>query len=183
MEPNPYHVPSANPFGQSTLGGGGAITEVVLKHLKGTKGWVKLMAILCFMLGGLMVMGGLAFLAFGLFGSSLVAAMGDQGSQLAGIGGAIGGAVIGLVYAALGAIYFVPGFKLWNYASTIEDLLKDRAVVTLEKALDYQRSFWKFVGVFTIVMISLYVLLIVGMVIFAGIAGAAAASGAGGIGQ
>lgn len=179
METNPYNVPTANPFGQSTLGEGGAITDGVLKQLKGTKGWVKLMAIICFMLGGLMVMGGLAFLAFGLFGSSLMAAMGEQGAQLAGIGGAIGGAVIGLVYAGLGAIYFVPGFKLWNYASTIEDLLKDRAVVTLEKALDYQRSFWKFVGVFTIVMISLYVLLVIGMIAVAGIAGAAAASGVG----
>lgn len=180
MEPNPYTVPATNPFGQSTLGGSEAITEGILKALKGTKGWVKLVAILLFMAGGLLVMGGLAVFAFGLFGSSLIAAMGEQGSQLASIGGAVGAAVIGAVYAALGAIYFVPGFKLWNYASSIEDLLKDRAVVTLEKALDYQRSFWKFVGVFTVVMISLYVLVIVGMVIFAGIAGAAAASGLGG---
>ncbi len=183
MEPNPYNVPAANPFGQSSVTGGEAITEGVLKHLKGTKGWVKLVAILCFMGGGLMVMGGLVFLAFGLFGSSLLASMGEQGNQLASIGGAVGGAVIGLVYAGLGAIYFVPGFKLWNYASSIEDLLKDRAVVTLEKALDYQRSFWKFVGVFVIVMICVYLVLIVGMVIFGGIAAAAAASGAGGFGR
>jgi hypothetical protein len=182
MEPNPYNVPAANPFGQSTLSGGEAITAGVLKQLKGTKGWVKLMAIMMFLLGGLMVMGGLAFLAFGLFGSSVMAAMGEQGNQLAGIGGAIGGAVIGLLYAGLGAIYFVPGFKLWGYASSIEDLLKDRAVVTLEKALDYQRSFWKFVGVLTIVMISLYVLVFAGMVIFGGIAAAAAAGGASGLG-
>lgn len=183
MEPNPYHVPSANPFGQSTLGGGEAITEGVLKHLKGTKGWVKLMAILMFMAGGLLVMGGLAVLALGLFGSSVIAAMGEQGSALASIGGAVGATVFGGIYAAMGAIYFVPGFKLWNYASAIEDLLKDRAVATLEKALDYQRSFWKFVGVCAVVMISLYVLIFVGAIVVAGIAGAAAASGAGGIGQ
>ena len=85
MEPNPYHVPSTNPFGQSTLGGGGAITEVVLKHLKGTKGWVKLMAILMFMAGGLLVMGGLAVLALGLFGSSLIAAMEAAQRQAASV--------------------------------------------------------------------------------------------------
>jgi hypothetical protein len=124
MEPNPYNVPSANPFGQSTLGGGEAITEGVLKHLKGTKGWVKLMAILMFMAGGLLVMGGLAVLALGLFGSSVIAAMGEQGSALASIGGAVGATVFGGIYAAMGAIYFVPGFKLQLYQLQVPQLVK-----------------------------------------------------------
>jgi hypothetical protein len=182
METNPYNVPAADPFGQSTAIGGEAITEGVLKQLKGTKGWVKLMAIILFLIGGLMVMGGLAVLAFGIFGSSILAAMGDQAGQLASIGGVVGASVLGVVYAALGAIYLVPGFKLWNYGSTIDDLLKDRAVVTLEKALDYQRSFWKFIGVFTVVMISVYVLIFIAMIIFGGIAAAMGAGGVSGLG-
>jgi hypothetical protein len=185
MEPNPYNAPAANPFGNSTATTTQGITEGVLRQLKGTKGWVKLMAVMCFLLGGMMCLGGLAFAVFGIFGSTLIASLGGGGDELAGlagIGGAIGGTIIGVIYAALGAIYLIPGFKLWGYASSIEDLLKDHAVVTLEKALDYQRAFWKFVGVFTIVMIGLYVLALVAMVIFGGIAAmtAAGAAGAGG---
>lgn len=177
METNPYHAPSANPFGQSTVASGEGITEGVLRQLKGTKGWVKLMAILCFLGGGMMGLGGLVVAALGAFGGSLLAAAGEGSNPLAGIGGAVGAVVLGLVYAALGGIYFYPGFKLWGYASAIEDLLKDRATATLEKALDCQRAFWKFVGVMTVVVIGLYVLVVVAMVIFGGIAAAAAAAG------
>lgn len=182
MEPNPYSAPVTNPFGNSSATTAQGITEGVLRQLKDTKGWVKLMAVISFLLGGMMCLGGLAFAVFGIFGSTLVASLGGAGDEmagLAGLGGAIGGVVIGLVYAGLGAIYLIPGFKLWGYASSIEDLLKDHSVVTLEKALDYQRAFWKFVGVFTLIMIGMYLLIIVAVVIFGGIAAATAAGAAG----
>jgi hypothetical protein len=182
MEPNPYSVPVANPFGSSSATTDQGLTEGVLRQLKGTKGWVKLMAVISFLLGGMMCLGGLAVAVFGIFGSTLLATIGAGGDEMAGLtglGGAIGGVVIGVVYAGLGAIYLIPGFKLWGYASSIEDLLKDHAVVTLEKALDYQRAFWKFVGLFTIVMIALYLLAIVAIVIFGGIAAVTAAGAAG----
>ncbi len=180
MEPNPYTAPSADPFGHSTAVSVEGITEGILRQLKGTKGWVKLMAVICFMMGGMICLGGLAFAVFGIFGSTLLAAAGggDDVAALAGLGGAVGGVLIGLLYAGLGAIYLIPGFKLWGYASSIDDLLKDHSVVTLEKALNYQRSFWKFVGVFTVVMIGIYVLAIAAFVLIGGIA-AATAAGAG----
>lgn len=178
MEVNPYSVPASNPFGGSSVEAGGGITDGVLQQLRGTKGWVKLFAILCFLGGGMMALGGVVVAAMGLLGgSALGTALGSGEGALAGLGGAVVGLVIGGLYALLGALYFYPGFKLWGYGSTIDDLLKDRSAVTLEKALNYQRSFWKFTGILMVVMISLYVLAVIGMLIF-GVLGAATGAGA-----
>jgi hypothetical protein len=180
MEPNPYSAPSADPFGRINTSPGEAITEGILTQLKGTKGWVKLMAVMCFLGGGLMALGGLAVVAFGIFGGSILAASGMEGVDMASIGGAVGGVVIGALYALMGVLYFYPGFKLWGYASAIEDLLKDRMAVTLERALNEQRAFWKFLGVLVVVLICVYVLAIVGAVVVAVIAAAAGAGASSG---
>lgn len=178
MEVNPYSVPSSNPFGGSSLEAGGGITDGVLLQLRGTKGWVKLFAVLCFLGGGMMALGGVVVAAMGLLGAGVLgAAAGAAEQALAGLGGAAISIVIGGIYAVMGVLYFYPGFKLWGYGTTIDDLLKDRSAMTLEKALNYQRSFWKFCGIVMVVMISLYVLVVVGAVIFGAVA-AAAGSGA-----
>jgi hypothetical protein len=174
MEANPYSVPTSNPFGGSSLEAGGGITDGVLAQLRGTKGWVKLFAILCFLGGGMMALGGLVVVVMGLLGASVLgAAAGAAEQALAGLGGAAISVVIGGLYALFGLLYLYPGFKLWGYGTTIDDLLKDRSVVTLEKALNFQRSFWKFCGIVMVAILSLYVLVFVGAIVFGIVAAAA----------
>ncbi len=182
MNSNPYSAPGSDPFGSSNLSSGEGISDGVLRHLRGTKGWVKLIAILCFLGAGLMLLGGLAVVAIGIFGGSALASAAGTEGALAGIGGVIGMGVLGAVYAVFGLIYLYPGFKLWGYAEGIEALLKDRSSVSLEKALNEQRRFWKFVGILAVIMICLYILIFLGMIIFGVIMGGAVAGAAGGAG-
>ena len=106
MDTNPYHAPTADPFGHSSAVSSGGVTEGVLRQLKGTKGWVKFMAVLCFLAAALMVLLGLLFLGVGIVGGSAAAAAAGVANTLARMGGMLGGVVIRAIYAVIGAITF-----------------------------------------------------------------------------
>jgi len=75
-------------------------------------------------------------------------------------GGARGsgiGAVLGVTYILMGAIYFVPAYYLRNYGRRIGQFLRNGSMMLAEAALEAQKSFWKFVGILTLVVMGLYV--------------------------
>jgi hypothetical protein len=80
---------------------------------------------------------------------------------IAGVAVAAGGRPEGLAFAALypilGVIYIIPSLFLSRYASGINQFLASGTENDLSAALGAQKSFWKFVGIFTLVMICLYV--------------------------
>ena len=68
--------------------------------------------------------------------------------------------------------YIVPAFFLWRYADRIGLFVRDRSTGALASALEAQKSFWKFVGILTLVVLLLYAMGII-FVVLAGIAGMA----------
>ncbi len=60
--------------------------------------------------------------------------------------------------------------KLWNYANSIENLMSSGTVPDLEAALNEQRSFWKYVGILAVILLSLNVVMI-GIVVIGGMSG------------
>jgi Ca2+/H+ antiporter len=70
------------------------------------------------------------------------------------------GAGQALAMIGLAAIYIVPSYFLSQYASAIGKLNVSRQDGDLETALRWQKSFWKFSGIFAIVVICLYAILI-----------------------
>ena len=174
METNPYTTPTSDVFAGSSAVSTEGITDGVLQQLKGTKGWVKLMAVMLFLGAGLMFLLGLVMASSGAFSSAILSASAG-GADLSGLGGAFG-IVIGLIYAAIGLVYLYPGMKLWKYGNRITQLLQDRAATTLEAALNEQRCFWKYIGIMTLIMLSIYALIFIGAIIV-GIFAAASAAG------
>lgn len=174
METNPYLSPTSDPFGGSSTTSAEGITDLVLTHLRRTKGWVKFIAIMAF-IGAVMMVGfGAMMMIMGIVGG---AALGAAGGAEMGLAGGFSGAIgvgLGAVYAALGALYFYPGLKLWKYGTKIDALLLDRSTDTLAAALNEQRAFWKFTGIMIIAMFVIYAVAIVAM-IGVGIFSAAAA--------
>jgi hypothetical protein len=83
--------------------------------------------------------------------------------------------VLPLVYLALGAFQIPPVVYLHRYASRIGALLESHAPEDLTRALEAQKAFWRYVGIFTLVMVCLYALLIIFVVGAAAVAGAARA--------
>jgi len=176
METNPYLSPSSDPFGGSSFTSAEGVTDLVLTHLRRTKGWVKFIAIMAFIGAVLMLGGGVMMMIMGIFSGAAFGAMG--GAEMGLMGGFSGvlGIGLGVLYAAMGALYFYPGLKLWKYGTRIDALLLDRSPDTLALALNEQRAFWKFTGVMIIVMLILYVVALVA-IIGLGVFGAAAAGG------
>lgn len=141
--PAPAGAPSASP---ATLSYGTfpASGEVTLGHrgfdlLKQTRPWVRMMSIVCWVFAGFALLGGVAIM-------------------LAGVMSSRGGVppLLGLVYIAMAFLYIAPAIYLHRYAGRITDLLAQRREMDLQAALQAQKSFWKFCGVTTLVVIALY---------------------------
>ncbi len=127
----------------------------ILESLRRTQPWITMFAIMSFLGAGIMVLGGIAMMA--------------AGSTMRGPMPV--GPALGLVYLVLAAFYGVVGKFLWGYRSGIEQFTATQGSPSmLAIALDRQASFWRFLGILTLVMIGLYVVLI-----FAMVAGMAAA--------
>ncbi len=133
------------------------VTPQALAALSGTRPWVRFMGILLFIGCGLMVLGGFC---------GLIAAA-------AGAGAAHGPpAIVFLLYPIFGLLYLPPAIYLNRYASRITDLLRTHSDGYLEAALAAQRSFWRYVGILTAVVLIIEILVLLIVVIIAVAVGA-----------
>jgi hypothetical protein len=131
-------------------GGAGRLEETVLsvtgqKFLNQTRPWVRFLSIMVYigaiftLLGGLMII--LAGYAGALFGAGS-----EAFQQFPG-----GGFALGLVYLVLAVLYVPPGIFLSRYASAIKTLESTGTSMALENALKYQKSFWRYAGILTVI--------------------------------
>ena len=135
-------------------------TPRAMEMLRQTAPWARLIAILLFIFSGLMLIGGL-FMGAG----SLLALV----STRSGAGGMPGAMllVISMVYLIAGVLYFIPALYLNRYASGIGRLRAYAREDVLESTLEAQKSFWRFCGIATTIVLGAYALVFVGAMIFA----------------
>ncbi|MCF6132006.1 hypothetical protein [Flavobacterium wongokense] len=74
---------------------------------------------------------------------------------------------IGIIYFVFGLINFFPVYYLFNYAKGTKDALDSGREEVLSNALVNLKSHHKYLGIFTIVMLSLYVIGIIALIGFA----------------
>jgi|SRR5215213_964317 len=133
---NPYHNqqdPLANV----------PVTPLMVEHLRATKPWVRLISVIMFISVGLMFLGGLAMMF-------IPTPVGMRGVGI--------GPIIGIFYFIFGGLYLFPAYFLHQYASSIQDFLQGGGDSAMENALGSQKSFWRFVGILTLVIICIYAL-------------------------
>lgn len=122
-------------------------------YLRETKKWAKFLAILGFILSGLMVLGGLGVGTFmGSFSNEEIP---------------IPGFLIGLFYALFGLIYFFPSLYLYRYGTNMETALARNDNQALTEAFKNEKSMYKFWAILVIIMLVFYGLAIIGMMFFA----------------
>jgi len=80
------------------------------------------------------------------------------------------GSLLSGVYILMAILYFFPIYYLYKYATTIKSSLFENNEEELANALGYLKSHHKFLGISVIVIISLYILIIIGVIAF-GISG------------
>jgi hypothetical protein len=147
---NPYQAPASSAFSGNEPGYFGPQSDAEVSPravdlLRQTQPWVRFLSVLIFIGFGLMMLG----VVIGLLIAARSARM-----ELVGVFA---------VYAVLGALYLAPAVFLGRYASHIANLRLSFRAHDLENALQAQKSFWKFVGILTVVMLVLYA---VGILVF-----------------
>lgn len=125
--------------------------------LKESAKWSLFLAILGFVGIGFMVIAG-------IFMSTMMAAI-PSGAMGNSPFGAMKG-VIGGVYIVMALLYFFPIYYLFKYASGMKTALQSNDSNLLSNALVYLKSHHKFLGVSAIVVISLYFIMIIGIIAF-----------------
>lgn len=136
MNDEHYATPNADLKPQSTD------MSDLLAPLLSTKPWVRLCSVMGFIFAVLTI-----FAAIGMFA---------MGNSIPGM--PMGGGVLGVIYLLLGLLYFMPSFYLHKYASAIALADSTNSSTDIALALGYQKSFWKFAGIVTLIMLVLMVL-------------------------
>lgn len=143
MSTNPYQPPASieddEPRDRFSEERSYESPSAVVAPLRDTRPWVKLVSVLGF-IGSALVF---AVSIFMLFSD-------DERTPT----------WLALVSALSAVLYFYPSLYLWRYAKGIEEHLQRRDEPTLARALEHQRSFWKYVGALTLVFVVLYTLAI-----------------------
>jgi hypothetical protein len=133
------------------------ITGEVRSYLAECAKWGKFLAILGYIGIGLMLL-----LAVG------VMAMGSASQLIPGVGMNMG--VFGLVYVVIAAFYFFPVYYLHQFSLKIRQGLTSQDPQSITTGYQNLKSLFKFMGIFTIAVLSIYGLVIV-IAIVAGVAG------------
>ena len=124
-----------------------AVLNYIMNSLRATKPWTRLISVLGFIGTGLTVLVGLGI----ILGRNFLPVSPKAPPLL----------FLGIFYILTSVLYLIPSIWLSKYSSAIASFLKRGDSVQLGKAIAYQKSFWKFVGILVLISI---VLAIVGII-------------------
>lgn len=145
-----YGAPSSYDYAAPPAQG---ITPQMVEHVRGAKGWMRLLSVFCFIGAGIMVLAAMSMFFFGALGAALA----PRGSGVEKFT-----PLLGLFYLPFSALYLVPGGLLHRYANAADVFTSQASSPTLEDLLDKNRVLWKTMGISALVMIGLSILLTVG---------------------
>lgn len=136
------------------------ITEEAKTYLSETAKWAKFLGIVGFIITGLIVI-------LALFMGTIFAAIPglSDNAQIGMLGGGI--TVFYLIFAA---IHFMPCFYLYRFATKTKMALINDDADMLTDALVNQKSMFKFMGIFTIIILGLYAFIFVLVIVGGGVA-------------
>jgi hypothetical protein len=116
--------------------------------LKETAKWAYFLSIIGFVGIGIMSI-------FAIFAGTL---FGKLGSTVPGMGmyGGSFGAIIGVVYFLMAALYFFPVYYLFKFGSNAKKAFRENNSEALSISLGYLKSHYKFVGILIISILVMY---------------------------
>lgn len=127
------------------------LTPDILGFLKETSTWTYFLSILGFVGIGLMILGGVFF--------SVVMKLMPGGNPYADLDFDM--SYFGMIYVVTALLYFFPVLYLFNFSRKMKRALNSNTNSDLTAAFSNLKSHYKYIGVFAIGIMSLYVLLLV----------------------
>lgn len=122
-----------------------------------TAKWAKFLSIVGFVMSGLM-----------LIGSLFMITIGSSVSNLEGRAATAPLYSMGVSYIILAAVMFMPVYYLFKFSVGIKKGINSSNQEDFKNGFQYLKSHYKFNGIFMIVMLSIYLIAILIMLIFAG---------------
>jgi len=142
------------------------ITEEIAKYLTIISKWGKFLSILGFAFVGLVVFGGIIMsLVFSLIPSSDLDVF------------PVPAFLLGFLYLVIGLVYFFPIFYLFRFSFSIDQALRLNDQDKLAKSFHFLKAHYRFIGIFIVVVMVLYAVLLVGVVAFGMFAGTGSLGG------
>lgn len=147
MAENAYTPPASNVadrFGSLS----GAVSSGILEQLQRSRIWVLIVAIAFLLVALFTIIAGVGMLAGSSFmtGSPEIQAMGNAGLFKG----------MGIAYILMSVLfYLIPSILLFRYAGAISKAVNTADAFETEEALRKQAGFWKYVGIFTLIMLLL----------------------------
>jgi hypothetical protein len=129
------------------------LNEVAIDALRVSAKWSLFLAIMGFIGIGFMIIAA-------IFISSIMGELPNNGNPVLALKG-----IIGVIYIVLAALYFPPVYYLFKYATDMKTALQNQDSTEVGDALNYLKSHHRYLGISIIVVISLYFLMIIGVVI------------------
>lgn len=133
------------------------LNESAKDFLKETAKWAYFLSVLGYVGIGFIVLAG-------LFAGTLFSAMGKMNPAMSSMGSSFG-IVMTVIYLLIGAIYFFPVYYLNKFASNAKMACATNDSDKLTISFQYLKSHYKFIGIKTLVVFSLYLLMIIGAII------------------
>lgn len=130
------------------------ITDEALVHLDSMRKWTMFLAVMGFIGSGFMVL-------MGLFFAAIMRTMGPAHEF-----GSILPVMLGIFYVILGAGYSIPSYFLLRFSNHAKDALTAGNDASLNEAFRYLRTFFVFISISVIAIIALYIMLIIGAILF-----------------
>lgn len=110
-------------------------------YLRETSKWAKFLSIVGFVFMGILVLASLVMFVFA----------GTMGSMMP-----FPVSILGFVYLILAIVYCIPIYFLLSFSNKAKAALISRSSATLSESMKYLKSHYKFIGIFTIVMLAMY---------------------------
>ncbi|PVX51744.1 hypothetical protein C7377_0029 [Balneicella halophila] len=124
------------------------LSENSISYLNTTRKWAKFLSILGFVFTGLFLL-----IAIGLiFGGLFVGSIDESPFPLV---------LLGLIYFVMSGVYLIPIWYLFKFSKNLEKMYLYRDNFLVEEAFRYQMAFYRFIGIFTIVILAIYLVLII----------------------
>ncbi len=138
-----------------------SLNELAIDALRVSAKWCLFLAIIGFIGIGFMVIAGLVMMV------AMSAIPSDMGGPMESNPIFALKAYFGVFYIVLAVLYFFPVYYLYNYAKGTKEALQSGNEDTLANALVNLKSHHKFLGILTIILLSVYLITIIGVFVFA----------------
>ncbi|MCB0630718.1 MAG: DUF5362 family protein [Saprospiraceae bacterium] len=126
------------------------LSDQMRLYIKEIASWSFFLSIVGFVFIGFMVL-------FGLFAGVILSSI--MGNEMMGMMGMMGPGLMSGLYLVLALVYFFPVFYLFRFSSKAKTALRTGDDTELTVAFENLKSHYKFMGILTIVIISLYFLI------------------------